>query len=161
MDIIKSPSAGIALAGVDLILICGATVVFTKKISNINERLDKLEEGKTLKNEGDVFDAINDIYERVEFLEKENEILRDKAQRLEHITNKLLFALNSNNIPVSIEQNVRRRIVQKKPGSSSRTIRPTNKKPQQEEFISYSKAESVSSHDEDDDVLAALQDAKK
>ncbi len=155
------PSVPLILAGVDFILIGASTVYLTNKIGAINSRIDELEKGKTIKNDSEFIDSINDIYDRVEFLESENEILKQKISRLEHISNKLLFALNTNNIPVVIEQNVRRVIRPRKSNSRSKNSSGKSAPTKQENYPQNSRSSSVSSHDEDEDVLAAVEDARK
>lgn len=157
------PSAALILGGVDLILVGGLTLYTTSKISAINTRIDKLEGGKAVKTDGEFIDSINDIYDRVEFLENENDKLKDEISRLGHITNKLLFALNSNNIQVDIDQSTRRVLRTRKPSKSrNSSSRSTPRKaPKEEDDDDYPRAKSVSSHDDDDDVLQAVAEAGK
>lgn len=151
METLSKPSTAIALAGIDFALIAASTAYFSNKIGSINTRIDELEKNKSSKGNDDIVDSVNDIYDRVEFLESENEKLKDKIARLEHITNKLLFALNSNNIPVAIEQSTRRITRSKKPLS---TRSKSSKK--DDDFPKKAPSE----HDQDEDVLALLNEVQ-
>jgi len=184
METLNKPTTALILGGVDLVLIGGLTVYTNNKLSTINSRLDKLEETKTvIKNDGEFIDSINDIYDRLEFVENENEKLKEKIARLEYITNKILFSLNSNNIPVNIEQNVRRMVKDRKVPSQRSVSKNSSKNDSSKNDSSknsskndisnnISKVSSVQedfpdsnstrgSHDEDQDVLAAIEEARK
>lgn len=168
MEKLNNPTTAVTLGVIDLALIAGSAAYFTNKISGINSRIDKLEEGKsssTIKNDSEFIDSINDIYDRLEFAESENEKLKEKIARLEHITNKLIFAMNSNNMPITIEQEVRR-IIRPRPKPSSTRSRSSVSKPPKP-IIKNTEQEdcpqdrSFSVHDDDDDVLLAVEEARK
>lgn len=137
----SSFNLGVALGGLDLVLILGSDLYFAKKITELSVQIDALDNkvkhqivGKSSSGyqESDLDDEVDDLYNRVEALENTMEKITDRQKRSEFLLNQIINALKDNNININIDAQQRR--------ISSRRKHPTkvNKNPEEE-------------NDEDDD----------
>lgn len=117
MEIIQTPAGGIGV--VNAIYTTGAIIYFQNKYSTLSSEIDAVHnEVKSMRdscpqkrndrNDPTVNPAIEDLYDRVEALERENIQSKERIMRLEYLLNATLSTLSLRGIQVEINQQQRR-----------------------------------------------------
>jgi len=143
-------NAGLALGGLDLVLIIGSDLYFTKKITELSVKIDKVENSVKHQHvaksssgyqENDVDADIDELYNRIESLESTVDKISERQKRSEFLLNQIINALKDNSINVNIEAQQRR--------ISSRRKQPSSQKHKKEE--QNNTQEEPEQEDDDDD----------
>jgi predicted nucleic acid-binding Zn-ribbon protein len=110
-------NSGLALGGLDLILIIGSDLYFSKKLTELSVKIDKIENNVKHQHvakassgyqENDVEADIDELYNRVESLESTIDKLSERQKRSEFLLNQIIDALKDNSINLNIEAKQRR-----------------------------------------------------
>ena len=140
-------NAGLALGGLDLVLIIGTNLYFAKKATELSVRLDKIEDNVKHQHvvksssgyhENNVEADIDELYDRVEAMESSIEKITERQKRSEFLLNQIINALKDNSITINIDAQHRR--------MSSRKKHPTSDKPSR-----HQKDEPLEDEEEDED----------
>jgi predicted nucleic acid-binding Zn-ribbon protein len=106
-----------ALGGVDLVLIIGSGLYFSKKITELSVKIDKVENSvkhhpakssSTINVDDNLEADIDELYNRVESLENTIDKLTERQKRSEFLLNQIINSLKDNSISINIDAHQRR-----------------------------------------------------
>ena len=164
MDVLSNNPA-LSLGAVNLVYTTGILVYVQSKTNALTEDIEKLQKNdKTPYGKNQIVEnSLNDLYERIEHLELENNLLKDRTSRLECLMNSILSNLSIRGININIDTKDRRCIKNHQVPVQTSVQTPVQTNHVRQAPIQQKKPsiqEIIDEHESDEDVISIIQKAK-